>query len=52
VMKAIPVNGESPAKPKKLKPIATPDAKARPTAIPTPIATPTKRGFLQPFRKN
>jgi hypothetical protein len=60
VMKAIPVNGtppkssaaSSPAKPKKPKPVATPDAKPRPTPTPTPIATPTKRGFLQPFRKN
>ncbi|MBV9618794.1 MAG: hypothetical protein JO201_06240, partial [Verrucomicrobia bacterium] len=60
VMKAIPVNGappkssagSSPPKPKKPKPVATPDTKPRPTPTPTPIATPTKRGFLQPFGKN
>jgi cell division septal protein FtsQ len=59
VMKAIPVNAgpklsAAPAAKKSLvkaPPSSTPLA-AKLQATPSPTATPTKRGFLQPFRKN
>ncbi|HEV2965339.1 MAG TPA: hypothetical protein VGW97_00395, partial [Chthoniobacterales bacterium] len=59
VMKAIPIDAPpTPSaasfatKPKKAKPAATSTPKPRPTPSATPAATPTQRGFLQPFRKN
>jgi cell division septal protein FtsQ len=59
VMKAIPIDAPPKpsaasfaTKPKKNKPAATSTPKPRPTPSATPAATPTQRGFLQPFRKN
>lgn len=57
VMKALPVKpapkpetSSSPKKPRKPTPSGTP--KPRPTPTPTPTATPMKRGFFQPFKRN
>src|SRR5256885_12171217 len=60
VMKAIPVHdppkpatASSPSKTKPRRtPTPTPTARPRETLTPTPTQTPTKRGFLQPFKKN